>query len=115
MTVDVTLEQITYERMAPLLNQAFYLGEWKREITLVEVMKTLATKSALPSWQKPKVGEPPSKRTTPFSMVFRFPLDHPLQQGMYQISHPVEGMFEAMFCVPIAEDEDGRYFETILS
>jgi hypothetical protein len=112
---DVTLVQMTYERMQALLHQAFHLEDG-REITLVEVVEIARKQPALHSWQKP-APEPAAEsgQRKPFKLVFRFPVDQPTQQGIYGISHPTEGAFEGTFLVPIAEDEDGRYFEAVFN
>ena len=116
MQPDVTLVQMTYERMQALLNQAFYLED-EREITLVDVAEIDPKQPILrPSWQKP-APEPAAEsgQRKPFTLVFRFPVDQPKQQGIYEISHPTEGAFEGTFLAPIAEDEDGLYFEAVFN
>lgn len=109
--VDQALEQMHYQRMQPLLNNIFHLSNGV-EITLVEAEKTAQKQPALHSWQKPK---PQLRENTPFTLVFRFPADHPIQQGIYSITHPTEGVFEGILLVPITQDENGLYFEAVFN
>jgi len=49
-----------------------------------------------------------------FSLVFRGPLDRPLEQGLYPITHEKMGT-EGLFLVPIAREEDGFQYEAVFN
>ena len=49
-----------------------------------------------------------------FSLVFRGPLDQPLEQGMYPITHAKMGT-ESLFLVPIAREADGFHYEAVFN
>ena len=49
-----------------------------------------------------------------FSLVFRGPLDQPLQQGLHPLTHASMGT-ESLFLVPIAREEDGFRYEAVFN
>jgi hypothetical protein len=49
-----------------------------------------------------------------FSLVFRGPLDQPLEQGMYPMTHEKMGT-ESLFLVPIAREADGFHYEAVFN
>ena len=55
-----------------------------------------------------------TSRQRMFSLVFRGPLDQPLEQGMYPISHEKMGT-ESLFLVPIAREADGFEYEAVFN
>ncbi len=106
--------KITFENMKPLLNDTFHLhmdSNQLFDIELVDVSQMQAAAQPTYSWQKKAQ---PAKPTS-FSLVFRVPRELGATQKMYDISHPQSGALGAIFLVPIAEDEDGLYFEAIFS
>ena len=50
----------------------------------------------------------------PFSLVWRGPLDAPLQQGLHQVEHPSLEP-EVMFLVPIGRTADGLDYQAIFN
>lgn len=113
---DIAISQMTYQLMQPMLHDHFQLINGQ-SITLVEVRKiTQNQHTPSYSWQKPKTETPSDiDQCQAFSLVFRFPMEYPVTQGMMQISHPEKGTFEGMFLTPITQDEDGIYFEAVFS
>ena len=49
-----------------------------------------------------------------FSLVFRGPLDQPLEQGSYPLTHETMGA-ESLFLVPIAHEADGFRYEAVFN
>ena len=49
-----------------------------------------------------------------FSILFRAPLDQPLEQNTYDFSHHQIGTFP-LFIVPVGIDEKGRLYEAIFN
>jgi hypothetical protein len=49
-----------------------------------------------------------------FSLVFRGPLDHPLEQGLHPMTHETMGT-ESLFLVPIASEADGFRYEAVFN
>jgi hypothetical protein len=49
-----------------------------------------------------------------FSLVFRGPLDQPLEQGLYPMIHETMGT-ESLFLVPIAREVDGFRYEVVFN
>jgi hypothetical protein len=49
-----------------------------------------------------------------FSVIFRGPLDQPLEQGMYPVVHEIMGT-ESLFLVPIAREADGFRYEAVFN
>jgi hypothetical protein len=49
-----------------------------------------------------------------FSLVFRGPLDQPLEQGLYLMTHETMGS-ESLFLVPIAREPDGFRYEAVFN
>ena len=63
-------------------------------------------------------GETSQVRATkdePFSLVFRGPHDPPLEQSMYPMTHDDIGDLGSIFIVPIAADEQGRYYQAVFN
>jgi hypothetical protein len=49
-----------------------------------------------------------------FSLVFRGPLEQPLEQGLYPMSHETMGT-GSLFLVPIAREADGFRYEAVFN
>jgi hypothetical protein len=49
-----------------------------------------------------------------FSLVFRGPLDQPLEQGLQPMLHEKMGN-ESLFLVPIAREADGFHYEAVFN
>lgn len=49
-----------------------------------------------------------------YSLVFRGPLDRPMEQGLYPLTHEKMGA-ESLFLVPIAREEDGFQYEAVFN
>jgi hypothetical protein len=49
-----------------------------------------------------------------FAIVFRGPLNVPLEQGVRSFTHDQMGRFE-IFIVPIRKDEQGFYYEAVFN
>ena len=49
-----------------------------------------------------------------FSLVFRGPLDQPLEQGLHPMTHETMGT-ESLFLVPIAREADGFRYEAVFN
>jgi hypothetical protein len=49
-----------------------------------------------------------------FSLVFRGPLDQPLEQGLHIMTHDTMGT-ESLFLVPIAREADGFHYEAVFN
>jgi len=49
-----------------------------------------------------------------FSMEFRAPAEHRLEQGIYTIRHPEMGALD-VFMVPVRADKDGFYLEAVFN
>lgn len=50
----------------------------------------------------------------PFSLTFRGAKDQPLEQGIYELNHDEIGSQE-LFLVPVAEDDENRYYEAVFT
>jgi hypothetical protein len=53
-------------------------------------------------------------RKTPFRLVFRGPLDTPLQQETYRLSHDRLGDLD-LTVVPIRKDEEGIFYSVVVN
>lgn len=49
-----------------------------------------------------------------FSLVFRGPLDQPVEQGLHLLTHEKMGT-ESLFLVPIAREADGFRYEAVFN
>lgn len=115
---DTPLNQITFQLMQSLLNESFNVIQGSKtayEIELIEVTELTERKAPKYSWQKDDTEEENTTKQTPFTFVFRFPPSHAAGQGIYHVSHPEKGTFEGIFLVPIAQDENGFYFEAVFT
>ena len=98
-------DHLTKEYFAERVGGSFRLEltEQEIELELVEV-KSLGAPSA---------GS--QLRRESFTLVFRGPQNSPLDQGMFTLSPVGMDALEAIFLVPIAADEQGRYYEAIFN
>jgi hypothetical protein len=55
-----------------------------------------------------------SGRQERFSVLFRGPLEFPLQQANYVVEHEEIGIFD-LFIVPVARDEQGYSYEAVFN
>jgi hypothetical protein len=60
------------------------------------------------------LGEANGAPRAPFSLVWRGPLDAPLQQGLHEVEHAAFGP-EVMFLVPIGRTAEGFDYQAIFS
>jgi hypothetical protein len=72
------------------------------EVELVEAEE-------MPTKQKLKDGQ-----RRPYSLVFRAPHEPPLEQRVYEMTHPELGE-QLIFLVPVNADEEGRYYEAVFT
>jgi hypothetical protein len=102
----------TKEYFAEHVNHSFQLklAGQAIKLELVEV-KSLDTPSAGTTWGA--AGSPPQRDA--FSLVFRGPQDTPLDQGMFTLSQAGADDLAPIFLVPIAADDQGRYYEAIFN
>ena len=108
------LDKLTKETFSEYLGETFQLQIEPAIVIPVELMEVtpLPARSGSVPWEK----ESDQKlRRTPFSVVFRGPLDPALIQRMYDIQHHEMGTIKGMFLVPIGIDENGRYYESIFN
>lgn len=49
-----------------------------------------------------------------FSLVFRGPLDQPMEQGGYPLSHAEIGS-DVLFLVPVGREADGFHYEAVFN
>jgi len=106
------LDRLTREQFAQRVGHSFRLelAEQALELELVEV-KSLGSPSAEAAWG----AAGPQPRGESFSLVFRGPQAILLEQGMFSLSQAEMGDLEPIFLVPIAADDQGRYYEAIFN
>ena len=103
-------DRLTREYFAERVGQVFgvALAGAGLELELIEV-KGLGEVSAGES-----VADKQARRES-FSLVFRGPADTPLGQGMFDLGQSGAETLDAIFLVPIAADQQGRYYEAIFN
>ncbi len=82
------------------------------EMTLIEVQPL---KAAIPPRNPWDSGPVPKIRQDPFSLIFRGPREHPLQQRLYVLEHEEMGEIEGLFLVPVGMNEEGLYYEAVVN
>lgn len=106
------LDQLTKESFAEQLDSTFtltYEGSQDIEVELIEVEGRGMQPAPKRKWGVRKV------RRDPFSLIFRGPHSPFLVQKMYPMQHEKMGALHAIFIVPVAQDEDGYYYEAVFS
>jgi hypothetical protein len=99
------VDHLTKEYFAERVGLSFRLELAGQEIELeLAEVKSLGVPSA---------GSQPQRES--FSLVFRGPQNSPLDQGMFTLSQSGMDDLEPIFLVPIAADEQGRYYEAIFN
>ena len=99
------LKDLTVDDFTPHKDQAFRCDAGDGESFELKLDGAEAIRTA----QKPKEGQRKS-----FSVVFRGPKDKPLEQGLVRLEHDQVGSHE-LFLVPVAEDDEGRYYEAVFT
>ena len=97
-----TVESFSVATFLPLVGDPFQLALTESnfiDLTLVEA-----------SEPQPRSGEGAGR--SPFSIVFRGPLEPVLPQRIYRLRHDTLGSFE-LFIVPIGPDEAGMQYEAV--
>lgn len=113
-------DQLTKAYFTERVGQAFRvaLAESELELALVEVKALGEPSAASISATEPTTGTPTAGKPTrqeAFSLVFRGPADTALGQGIFNLSQAGTDTVDAIFLVPIAADEQGRYYEAIFN
>jgi len=62
----------------------------------------------------PGAGRPPSDDGRPFSLLFRGPVDRPLDQGTHELAHRGMGKV-VIFLVPMQPDDEGPIYEAVFA
>jgi hypothetical protein len=94
------LENLHLEQFSQHLNSKFSARREPAvavELQLVEAQSTGST----PGYEQ-------------FSLLFRGPLNHLLEQSTYSFEHAEIGTFD-MFIVPIKQDQEGLYYQAIIN
>lgn len=107
------LEKLTQQTFETLDHDGFTLllpDETILALHLVEV-KEIPASAASANWGIEK----DDLRHKSFSVVWRAAHQPALGQGGYQINHAEIGTLEGLFLVPVAEDQNGRYYEAIFN
>ncbi|MFQ5572070.1 MAG: hypothetical protein ACE5G0_20530 [Rhodothermales bacterium] len=95
------LDHLNLASFIPLLNTVFRLDPAEGEPFDVELVEVT---DKTPDWSD---GEQ-------FSLIFRGPLEHPLQQRIYEMDHPALGAF-GLFLVPVARRKSGFLYEAVFN
>ncbi|MEM7357217.1 MAG: hypothetical protein AAF657_40760 [Acidobacteriota bacterium] len=98
------LEQLTKDDFEKCLHQTFTVqveGHGPLETELIEVRSLVAPAT---DWE----------HRQPFSLIFRGPMDVPLQQGIFRVDNEAMGSLE-IFLVTNGPDNDGMRHESIFS
>jgi hypothetical protein len=98
---------LTYDAVAPLVGAAFTART--DDGARVPLTLTEASDTGLPGGAAPD-GQP----RTQFSLVFRGPVELPLQQGTYSIGGDLLEP-QPIFIVPIGADAEGRYYQAVFA
>ena len=95
----MTLDSLTSDTFAPLLNDTFQLSsdEHTLSVTLIDVERRRSRSTA---------------HREPFSVVFRGPHAPVWPQRIYRLSHPGLGELDIFF-VPIGPDQLGLRYEAV--
>ena len=101
------LEAFTIGTFAAHLGETFALRLDSATTLDLELIAATALSEATASGR-------PSQRRTPFSIVFRGPLQPILPQRIYRMEHAAIGTFE-LFLVPVGPGERGMRYEAIFT
>jgi hypothetical protein len=107
------LDKLKKEMFEPLINQLFLLdldGHGKMQLQLTSV-----TSHATETSYFRTAPEGSDLRQEGFTLLFRAPNRPALPQRIYSLEHETLGKMEMIFLVPVAEDENGRYYEAVFN
>ena len=92
------LEDFTLTTFAERLGETFRVDDGALELELIEATAGIASR--------------PDAARTPFSIVFRGPLEPVLPQQIYRFEHDELGTFD-LFIVPIGPDDSGMQYQAV--
>jgi len=102
------LDRLTKDSFAPYLGQTFRVQLDPDNVVELELTEVTEFDSRP---EQPVSGV----RRDPFSIVFRGPVETPLDQGTHHIEHDVIGVIETLFMTPVGADQNGRYYEAVFN
>jgi hypothetical protein len=94
------LKEWTHSRFAENQNSPFVVEHPRWGIVTVELVSISDLRE--------------TARQRMFSLVFRGPVEQPLEQGLYPMTHAVLGA-ESLFLVPIGREADGFRYEAVFN
>jgi hypothetical protein len=108
-------DHLTREYFAERLGRSFRLAldDQELQLELIEV-KSLGPSAAPPPAASAWSGGEPTRQES-FSLVFRGPQTPPLDQGLFELDPTEADELTLIFLVPIAADDQGRYYEAIFN
>ncbi len=105
------LDKLTKDSFSPYVGQTFRLvlgPDAEVELALTEVTALKSPHSSIDDSEQ-------DVRREPFSILFRGPVDVPLDQRMYRIEHAEVGVIDGLFITPVGADQRARYYEAIFN
>ena len=96
------LDRLTVEDFKPLEGSSFRVDELSIHLVLESVRTTMESERA-------------RLKRQPFSLTFRGPVESPLTQKIYSLTHDALGESLPIFLVPVGRNEKGFEYEAIFT
>jgi len=104
---DKPMSTFTSKMFADFVGESFHVEQKSRGKLIADLIEVSDNTGAGPNNKN-------SNQIDCFSILFRAPLDQPLEQNTYNFFHKKIGTFP-LFIVPIGLDEKGRLYEAVFN
>jgi len=104
---DKHMSTYTSKMFADFVGESFHVEQESRGKLIADLIEVSDTTGAGPNNKN-------SNQIDCFSILFRAPLDQPLEQNTYNFFHKKFGTFP-LFIVPVGIDEKGRLYEAVFN
>jgi hypothetical protein len=103
---ETPMDQLTYSTFSDIIGETFLVRIDSAETISAELIEATDHTAAAANKE--------TSRQECFSILFRGPLERPVEQGTYTFNHRRFGDI-ALFIVPVGMDDKGRHYEAVVN
>lgn len=103
---ETPMDQLTYSAFSDIIGETFRVR--------IDSAETINAELVEATDHSGKAVDKKAGRQECFSILFRGPLESPLEQGTYTFNHRRFGNI-ALFIVPVGMDDKGRHYEAVVN
>jgi len=103
---ETPMDQLTYSSFSDIIGESFRVQIDSAESMSAELIEATDHSG--------KAANKHASRQECFSILFRGPLEQPMEQGTYTFNHRRFGNIK-LFIVPVGMDDEGRHYEAVVN